>query len=1011
MHNDRLSSEGRVARFVRDHIEPKIYSRRTPLTVSHWVVPGEPVPPSDALRADFQPFTVGERWGAPWTTTWFHLTGNVPADWVLDDSQRLEAVIDLGFDNVNPGFQSEGLAFDTSGEPIKGVSPFNRHVPLSAGAGDPINFFVEAAGNPDIANDFDFLPTSLGDLSTAPRTPLYKLAAADIAVLDVRVWELRQDIAVLYGLMEQLPLDRPRRAVILSALQAMVDVVDPDDVSGTAYAGRAALRPALDAPADASAHRLYAVGHAHIDSAWLWPVRETIRKCARTFSNMIDLMDTNADFVFACSSAQQLAWVKTYYPGLFARIRAKVANGQFVPVGGMWVESDTNMVGGEAMARQLVVGKNFFLDEFGVECEEVWLPDSFGYSASLPGIFAAAGARWFLTQKISWNTTNKMPHHTFWWEGIDGTRIFTHFPPVDKYNSDLSAADLAHAQRNYAEHGVATKSLVPYGWGDGGGGPTREMTAVVARTGSLEGSPTVRMSDPRTFFADAEAEYRDAPVWFGEMYLESHRGTYTSQARTKQGNRRSEHLLREAELWATTEAVRHGAPYPYAQLDRLWKVVLLQQFHDILPGSSIAWVHREAERNYAELAGELHEMIESAIARLVGDGKNPLVANASPFTRASVPALAIGAQTAAVVGRVTKTQTDSGLILDNGILRVTVNERGQIISWFDIPAGREIIPDGKVANLLQVHRDAPNEWDAWDIDAHYRRSVTDLDNIESLTVAEQDDRIVVTSRRRFRDSVIEQDLVLYSGARSIDIITRVDWHERQKLLKLAFPLDVHSERFASEVQFGHVYRPTHNNTSWDAAKFEVCAQRWIHIGEPDFGIAIANDSTYGHDVTRSGRTTVARVSLLRAPLYPDPEADQGEHVFRLRLVSGASIADAVEAGYSINIPGRQVTGAHPVEPLIQVSDPDVVIEAVKLAQDHSGDVVVRLYESTGRRVITDVIARFDVTQVERTDLIERPIESVSFAGERRGSITLTLRPFEIVTLRLRRGDVGEELAK
>jgi alpha-mannosidase len=400
--------------------------------------------------------------------------------------------------------------------------------------------------------------------------------------------------------------------------------MDPHDVAGTAAAGRAALADVLSRPATASAHRITAVGHAHIDSAWLWPVRETIRKCARTFSNVLQLMDEDPHLTFACSSAQQYAWMKQYYPQLFERIRQRVADGRFLPVGGMWVESDTNLPSGESMARQLIAGKGFFLREFGIDPQEVWLPDSFGYSGSLPQIVAAAGSRYFLTQKLSWNETNTFPHSTFLWEGIDGTRILTHFPPVNTYNSDLSAAQLALAERNYAEKGAANSSLVPFGYGDGGGGPTREMLAAADITASLEGSPRVEIDSPQHFFERAEAEYPNPPVWSGELYLEFHRGTYTSQARTKRGNRRSESLLREAELWAATASIRTGFEYPYDRLAELWQTVLLQQFHDILPGSSIAWVYRVAEAEYARVEGELERIIADATTALAASVSFPV---------------------------------------------------------------------------------------------------------------------------------------------------------------------------------------------------------------------------------------------------------------------------------------------------------------------------------------------------------------------------------------------------
>jgi len=600
MHDDRVSTEQRLQRFRAERVEPAAYRRSSPLTVGAWTAPGEPVAFAEAVIQEYLSTDSGERWGRPWGTVWLHVSGDVPASWgkpdgSFDDGLRLEALVDLGFDRSMPGFQAEGLAYDVAGNLLKTIAPRNSHLPLTLLAGERVDFFVEAAANPDVNRAAEhFATTPLGDLVTAGSEPIYRLGRIDIALLDLTVWELARDVDVLHGLMTQLEPTSPRRAVILRALEQMMDVMDPDDIAGTATVGRAALAKVLSAPAAASAHHLLAVGHAHIDSAWLWPVRETIRKCARTFSNVLWLMEENPDFVFACSSAQQFAWIKTSYPSLFERIREKVVAGQFVPVGGMWVESDTNMPGGEALARQFVAGKSFFLEEFGVDTEEVWLPDSFGYSGALPQIAVAAGARWFLTQKISWNQTNRMPHHTFRWQGLDGTQIFTHFPPVDTYNSDLSAGQLAHAERNYADHGRGSMSLVPFGHGDGGGGPTREMIASGRRVRSLEGSPTVEFGSPKDFFTAAETDYPDAPTWVGEMYLELHRGTYTSQARTKQGNRRSEHLLREAELWATTAAISLARDYPYEELERLWRIVLLQQFHDILPGSSIAWVHREA---------------------------------------------------------------------------------------------------------------------------------------------------------------------------------------------------------------------------------------------------------------------------------------------------------------------------------------------------------------------------------------------------------------------------------
>lgn len=1002
MHDHRLITEGRLDRFVRERLSPAIYTRTAQLSVEAWEVPDEPVTAANAIGQSYSPFKIGEPWGRPWGTTWFHITGTVPENFGDIPGRTPEILVDLGFDVLFPGFQCEGIVWRPDTTIIKALSPRNSWIPVE---NSEIDVYVEAAANPNVGHSFE--PTPLGDKATAGENPLYRLSRVDIAERDDEVWELCQDVWTLRGLMLELGIDVPRRAEILAAFERMLNVVDPEDVSATAAAGRKQLSDVLSRPAHASAHRIVATGHAHIDSAWLWPVRETIRKCARTFSNVVALMDADPDFVFSCSSAQQLAWIKEFYPELFTRIKEKVAAGQFVPVGGMWVESDTNMPGSEAMARQFVAGKSFFIDEFGVEPMEVWLPDSFGYSGALPQIVAAAGSKWFLTQKISWNQTNKFPHHTFEWEGIDGTRVFTHFPPVDTYNSELSGVELAHAQRNYQEKGRGTVSLVPFGWGDGGGGPTREMIAAAARTADLEGSPTVRMGSAASFFAQAQAEYTNPPVWAGEMYLELHRGTYTSQANTKQGNRRSEHLLREAELWATTAAVRNGTDYPYTELDRLWHLVLLQQFHDILPGSAIAWVHQDAERNYAAISRDLEALIDAAVTAVVGQGNVRLLLNAAPHERNGVPALGAAVMTAAGL-EVSCALKDGHHVLDNGIIRAVIDAAGRLVSLIELKSGRDAIAPGDFGNHLELHRDIPNQWDAWDIDEHYRQTVRSLDGVTSpIEALERTDGAAVLVRRTTGNSAITQTISLNAGEGSLSIETSVDWKEENKLLKLGFAFDVRADRSAAETQFGHIFRPIHENTSWEAAKFEICAHRWLHVGEPGFGVAVTNDSTYGHDVTRTIRadgatTTKVRLSLLRAPKYPDPTTDQGHHTFTVTVRPGAEIADAVREGYLTNLRPRTRQGGHPVEPLFEVSNPAIVIESVKLALDRSGDVIVRLYESLGQRSTASITAGFDVSAVRITDLLEREVLPGNGFVVTDFGADMILRPFELVTLRFTR---------
>ncbi|TXR52270.1 alpha-mannosidase [Quadrisphaera setariae] len=1047
MHDDTRHVAKRVERILLERIVPAVYRETTPLQLEVWHVPGEPVPVSDALSATYEPFSAGTRWGRPWSTSWFRLRGTVPEAWA---GQRVEAVIDLGFVGDWPGNQAEGLVHTAEGVPVKGVAPRNQYVPIArpAAGGERVDLLLEAAANPDILAG-GMVPTPLGHPDTAGTDPIYTFTKADLAVLDEEVYALQLDVEVARELAEELAAGDPRRAELLFALERCVDALDLGDVSGTAAAARTVLAPALAKPATASAHVVSAAGHAHIDSAWLWPLRETMRKNSRTFSNVTALAEEYPDLVFACSSAQQYAWTQERYPVVFERIKKAIADGTWAPVGGQWVEADGNLPGGEALARQIVVGTKYFREQLGVEPHGVWLPDSFGYTAAYPQLARLAGFDWFLTQKISWNETNKFPHHSFWWEGIDGSRIFTHFPPADTYNGNFDGAELAHVVRNFQDKGRATTSLYPFGHGDGGGGPTREMVEKARRTADLEGSPRVVIEHPDAFFARAQAEYADAPVWSGELYLELHRGTYTSQAKTKRGNRRSEHLLREAELWATAAVLGSGAAYPEGELDALWKTVLLHQFHDILPGSSIAWVHRQAEETYGRVAAELSALVEGAASALsAGSGLSLLNTSPLPFRGVAVlpegtplvadgaagaqrladgrvaVAATVAAQAAAPVvadGRsgdagVEVEQRDGLTLLDNGVLRVAVDGDGLLPSVVDVASGRELVAVGHRANLLQLHTDFPKYWDAWDVDAHYRRQVTDLVDADSVEVVDSGPLVAsVKVVRTFGASRLEQLLVLRAGSDRLEVETDVDWHEREKMLKAAFPLDVHAERFSSEIQFGHVVRPTHTNTSWDAARFEVAAHRWVHVGEPGFGVVVANDSTYGHDVTRSAvgggpgepasTCTTVRLSLLRAPRVPDPEADQGTHRFTYAVAPAATPREALRHGYELNLPVRAVAGSVSVPSVATTTSGDALVESVRLADDGSGDVLLRVYEPTGARGASTLHLGFPAGAVRVADL-----HGTALAGERAaqldvsaaGDVQLDLRPFQVLTLRVSR---------
>ncbi|GAB3120533.1 alpha-mannosidase [Glaciibacter psychrotolerans] len=1017
MRTTHQSIEIRVDRFVRERLVPAVEIEHNPVLVEVWEAPGEPVPFAEARTQSYAPIARGRRWGRPWGTIWLRVRGTVPPSWGPSEG-AIELIIDPGFIGDSAGFQVEALVYDPSGRTIKGIEPRNDYVRVHAQAGESFEFYVEAAANPNIIGEETFAPTTLGRLESASNEPLYRLGRIELVRRSVQVWELIQDVETVRGLAHELPSDSARRAQLYAALDDAVDAVEPDAVHDTVAAGREALRGVLAAPAAQSAHRVFAVGHAHLDSAWLWPTRETVRKCARTFSNVLDLMDADPALIFACSSAQQFVWVQDHYPELFERIRARVADGRFVPVGSMWVESDTNLPGAEALVRQFVEGKRFFLEEFGIETTEVWLPDSFGYTAALPQIARAAGAHSFLTQKLSWNEVNAFPHHSFQWEGIDGTRIFAHMPPVDTYNSMLTQSELAHTASTFTEKGRADVSLVPFGFGDGGGGPTREMMAAARRAASLEGSPVVRFASPSEFFAEAEAQLEHPPVWVGELYLESHRGVYASQARTKRGNRTSEALLHEAELWAATAAVRIGAPYPAALLRSAWRTVLLNQFHDILPGSSIGWVYDQTEEEYRQVAATAEEIIGTAFAALgQAAAASDLRANSGPFQVDGVPAHAIAV--ARTVGDVTVESVGDDYVLANGLIRARIDRAGHLRSLVDLASGRELIPAGERGGVLQLFTDVPRRFDAWDVDVEYRRSQVDLDELERIEVVTLSPELVtIEVERTFGRSRVVQTLSLGAGRAALDLQTTVNWHERQKMLKLSFPVDVHTSSAKSEIQFGHIERATHTNTSWDEARFETVAHRWVHVADRRSGLGVVNDAVYGHDVTRQARAgggtfSVVRQTLLKAPLFPDPEADQGEHVFRTTLVPG-TLDDAIREGYRLQYPLRPAAaspGASPaasaasavaVEPLVTSDSAGVVVETVKLADDGSGDVVVRLYESLGEQAHARVRANFTAAEPIETDLLERAVTPSAVVETVAGAALLSLRPFQLVTLRFGR---------
>jgi alpha-mannosidase len=1003
VHDDRELLEERITRELTERVLPLVHPQRIALDV-------EAGPSPDHLA----PFAVGGRWGPPWGTTWFRFTGEVPAAW---SGRRVEALVDLGFRADSPGFQCEGLVRDAKGRPVQGVHPRRQAVALPGEPG-PVELVVEAASNPLLPQ---FRPTPLGDPATAGREPLYRLERAELVVVDDDAEALVHDLDVLDGVMRTLALDDPRRAririAVVRALDALAAPMGGRD--DPAVAARAAVADALAVPARAGAHRVIATGHAHIDTAWLWPIGETARKCTRTFASAVALMDADPDYRFSCSQAQQYAWIAAGEPELFARIADKVAEGQWIPVGGMWVEPDMNLPSGESIVRQIVFGQRFFAQQFGVRCREVWIPDVFGYPAGLPQVFVAGGMDRFVTQKLSWNRQNRFPHSTFWWEGIDGSRVLTHFPPVDTYNAEVVPKEVAYSVRRFAEHAWSGWSLMPYGYGDGGGGPTREMLERARRMADLDGMPMITQGAPTDFFDRVDEEIghgAPVPVWRGELYFETHRGTLTSQLRTKLGNRRCERLLREAELWT---AASGGAPGAF---DELWREVLTLQFHDIIPGSSIAWVHQEAEAAHRRVGDELEGAVGELLAGLAPSG--PVLANAATTARdevvltatepggdgplqrladgrvafrARVPGLGLAAAVAAAPSdRVVVTDRS----MSNGHLAVSWDLDGNLRSVIDIAHARELLREGELGAVLELAADRPVRYDAWDLESWVRDAPQHLTVADEVAVVHRGPLVgSVRVQRSFSPSMAAVTYTLRAGSPRLDVHVDVEWHHQEHLLSLAFPLDVRADEATCGVQFGAVRRPTHPSTSWDAAKFEVCAHRYVDLAEPSFGVAVLNDGRYGHDVFGGA----VRVSLVRGARFPDPAADQGRHAVTISLFPhGAGLADVVAEAERLDLPMRVVTGGRSAAvpaPVVSVTGAGVEVDAVKVADDGSGDLVVRLHEACGDRVRVTVASDARIMAASRCNLLEEPAAGFEVSD---GIVATTLRPFELLTLRLTR---------
>lgn len=1029
----------RLRRLLTQRVRPAMLRTVGSFEVSATPESFDPVPFAAIGTRTLEPFTIGDAWGRPWHSRWFRLSTRLDG---VSANEHLVAHVDLGFTGRGDGFQVEGLAWQ-DGCPVQAVQPDRRLIPLrtSGGATDDgrrVELWIEAAATPVIAGHASgYGPTPLGDPRTAGSTPLYALRRAELCVRDESVATLSTMLHALVDLIIDLDDRQPYRARLFAILENLERVLDPADVAGTATAATTFLDESLRAvPADHGMHRIVAAGHAHLDTAWLWPIRETRRKALRTFVNAVDLLDRNPDVVFSHSQAQHYAWVFEDAPDVFERVRRHVERGRWEPVGGMWVETDLNLPSGESLLRQFSEGQRAFAHWFGRRSRVAFLPDDFGYPGSIPQIVRHAGARWFFTQKMSWNESNSFPHHSFWWEGIDGTRVFTHFSPVDTYNALLTPSQLRFAARNFRDHAGATCSLALFGHGDGGGGPTQDMIDRARLAADLPDVPAVAFGTVEGFFTEAESEYAArAPVWVGEMYLEKHRGTYSSQVATKQGNRRCERLLHELELWSALA----GVEQPDAS--GLWRRVLVQQFHDIIPGSSIAWVHRDAETEHQAVAADIEARL-MALPRQKANGQDACVENPAPVARREVfidadhggrwglidiPAFghqvldvdAWGSLPADVTEVTHETDSTGSITVSNGGISCTIDPRGHLVRLVEITTGRSIVGlpvrGGHAAPIssgrLLIRRDTPAEYDAWDIDRY------DADAPAVVLESVAPPRIEVATPGFVRvsaefvhgDSSFVLRWTMRAGSSRLDVQLDADWRQHEERLQWAMPVDIMARDAVCGIQFGHVTRARHSNTSWDQARFEVCAHRYVRVAEPDCGVALMADGPRGYDI----RGRQLSLTLLRSPQFPDPECDLGH-----RVVDWSIFADRGDAGVR-EVEEEAARLAHPVRKSpgllvtggvgLSLQATGILVSAVKLADDGSGDLVVRVWECRGARSC----GRLDLTGRSSGVVECNALEDVVPDDERRTApggvvldgdritVELDLAPFEIRTYRFR----------
>ncbi|HEY5585952.1 MAG TPA: alpha-mannosidase [Ruminiclostridium sp.] len=1004
-------------------------------------------------KENWSDFKLGDRWGGKDKHFWFKTTVVIPQNF---EGKEIVLEVKTGkegeWDALNPQF----IVY-VNGKLIQGMDVNHRQIILSenASSGEIFEIAMHA---------YSGMIDGLVELNAAA------------TVHNSNVEKLYYDIKVPLDVAVLLDKEDKNRIDILNYLENAVNLIDlripfSNEFNASVLETISYLKDEFYGKFCGHENVIAnSVGHTHIDVAWLWTLAQTREKAARSFSTVLNLMKQYPEYTFMSSQPQLYKYVKEDFPEIYEQIKERVKEGRWEPEGAMWLEADCNISSGESLVRQLLFGLRFFKEEFGVESKILWLPDVFGYSAALPQILKKSGVDYFMTTKISWNEYNKIPFDTFNWEGIDGTEILTHFVTssdanqpnvhITTYNANLVPSQVMGSWQRYQQKDINNEVLLSFGFGDGGGGPTKEMLENARRMEKgIPGCPKVKIGKALDFFKNLEkkvSQNRKQAKWVGELYLEYHRGTYTSMARNKKYNRKSEFLYQEAELFnvLSTEVAGIGS-YPGEEINAGWETILLNQFHDILPGSSIKEVYEDSLAQYIEITQKGKKLINTALDNIasqialesdsvvvfnqLGFERSDIVELALPesfdnaniydsdgnkllsqltYTAVAAKKLVLFAQDIPAKGykslKIEKSNSDRDLdnktavvsadnkVIENKYFTISFDGDFNITSLFDKQASREVLKTGERANVLQAFEDKPHNYDAWDINIYYAEKMWEINDIQSARLIENGPvRACLELKRKFLNSTITQEIYIYSCIGKIDVVNKIDWKEKQILLKAAFPIDIHTDKATYEIQYGNVERPTHWNTSWDAARFEVCAHKWADVSEDGYGVSLLNDCKYGYSIKGSEM----KLTLLKSATNPNPDADREYHEFTYSIYphqGNWKAANTVNMAYSLNCPVySKVEEAHsgrlPTQiSLISTDCINVVVEVVKKAEDGKG-MIVRMYESYNRRSAVSLRTFKDINSIWECDLMERNINELTHSSN---SFEFDIKPYEIKTFRI-----------